>query len=97
MNELAELAPTLNATFVWEPLPDGCILYCQESGRILTLNPTAELILSYCDGATTLSEIFTLLAEETALGPDAFWSAVKQCLEEQVLVNLESGVESHQS
>jgi hypothetical protein len=86
MNELAELKPSLNEKFIWEPLPDGCILYCQESGRILTLNPAAELILSYCDGALTLGEICALIAPEAALAQEAFWAAVTECLKEQVLV-----------
>lgn len=86
MNPLADLKPTLNEKFVWEPMPDGCILYCQESGQILTLNPAAELILSYCDGATALGEVYAAVAKEAELPDDAFWVTVTRCLDEKVLL-----------
>ena len=86
MNELGKFKPTLNEKFAWEPMPDGCILYCQESGQILTLNPAAELMLSYCDGTATLEEICSEVTQESELSQDDFWTTVARCLEEKVLV-----------
>lgn len=76
----------LNETFVWEPMPDGCILYCQTSGQILTINPTAELILTYCDGETTLQGIYQAVNEDAPMDEASFQSAVQKLIEENVLI-----------
>jgi len=76
----------LNETFVWEPMPDGCILYCQTSGQILTINPTAELILTYCDGETPLQTIYQSVIEDAPLTEAEFQTAVQKLIEENVLL-----------
>ena len=76
----------LNESFVWEPMPDGCILYSQTSGQIITVNPTAELILTYCDGETTLQQVFQNVTEDAPLEPSAFQAAVDKLIEEKVLL-----------
>ncbi|MEW6302154.1 MAG: PqqD family peptide modification chaperone [Verrucomicrobiota bacterium] len=86
MNDLLDAKLSLNEQFVWEPMPDGCILYCQDSGQIITLNPTAELILSYCDGATSLREVYHAMTQETPIAEDVFFSTVQRFLDEKVLL-----------
>lgn len=76
----------LNERFVWEPMGDGCILYCQASGQILTVNPTAELILSYCDGEKSLEAVYQAVTEDTPLEQPAFQEAVQKLIDEQVLL-----------
>jgi hypothetical protein len=76
----------LNEAFVWEPMPDGCILYCQTSGQILTINPTAELILTYCDGETSLQTVYQSVIEDAPLTEAEFQSAVQKLIEEKVLL-----------
>jgi len=76
----------LNESFVWEPMPDGCILYSQTSGQIITVNPTAELILTYCDGETTLQQVFQSVIEDAPLEPSVFQTAVEKLIEEKILL-----------
>jgi PAS domain-containing protein len=75
----------LNEAFVWEPMPDGCILYCQQTGQILTVNPAAELILSYCDGLTSMEDVLRAVNEDLALAPGEFDEVVKALIEQEVL------------
>jgi len=76
----------LNADFVWEPMPDGCILYCQATGQIVTVNPAAELILTYCDGTASLQEIYDKVLEDVFLPPAEFQAAVQKLLHEKILL-----------
>ncbi len=43
--------------FTWEPIPDGCLIYEERTGKLLTLNPAAEAVLAHCDGELTGAEI----------------------------------------
>lgn len=90
MNDLQNLKPRLNEAYDYEPMPDGSLLYDQESGRIVTINPVAELILSFCDGETTIDEVFDKVSEEYEIPRDAYCDTVHQFLEEKVLVVPES-------
>lgn len=76
----------LNEGFVWEPMNDGCILYCQSTGQIITVNPTAELILTYCDGEMSLEQIFLAVNEDAPMDRAAFESSVSKFLDEKVLI-----------
>lgn len=76
----------LNEGFVWEPMNDGCILYCQSTGQIITINPTAELILTYCDGETPLNEVYQAVIEDAPMDESAFQSSITKFLEEKVLI-----------
>ncbi len=49
--------PVVQDGFLWEPIQDGCLMYHEVSGKLVTLNFTAEAVLSYCDGEHTVSEI----------------------------------------
>ena len=60
--------PTRSDDFVLEELDGDLLLFNPQNGRLLELNSTAALVWQLCDGARTLSEIETLLAE---LYPDA--------------------------
>ena len=42
----------------------GCLVYQTDSGRVLTLNPAADLILSYCDGTATVRGIYSEITAE---------------------------------
>ena len=59
--------PQLNETFEWEPMPDGCLLFSQETGQVLSVNPTAELILSFCDGENSIEEIYDNVTQTLSL------------------------------
>ncbi len=86
MDNVLELKPRLNNKFIWEPMPDGCLLWCEESGQILILNPMAELILTYCDGETRLLEISANLAEEVPITQELFLKSIRRFLAEKVLL-----------
>jgi len=76
----------LNEGFVWEPMNDGCILYCQATGQILTVNPTAELILTYCDGELSLGEVFQAVTQDAPMDEQVFQDSVTKFLAEKVLI-----------
>ena len=76
----------LNDQFTWEPMPDGSILYCQASGQIMTINPITELILSYCDGQTSIGEVLKAVKEDADLSEQEFETAVEKLVAEKVLL-----------
>ena len=85
MNQPA-LKYKLNEEFVWEPMPDGSILYAQSSGQIITVNPVTELILSFCDGETTLPQIFATILEDVPIEQSSFDEAIQKLIAEKVLL-----------
>ena len=86
MNDLLELKPLLNDQFDWEPMPDGCLLYCAETGQILAVNPLAELILTCCDGATPLEQVYAQFAAEMPVTREVFFETVQKFITEKVLL-----------
>ncbi len=78
--------PILNEEFDYEPMPDGCILFKQASGQIISLNPPAELILSFCDGETDIASIFTLSGDEMELDRETFDEVINSLFEQKVLL-----------
>ena len=78
----------LNERFTWEPMPDGCILYCQDSGQIMTLSPVVELILTYCDGETPIRTVFESVLQDAELSEESFCKTVDQLVSEKVLLSL---------
>ena len=64
MSELDTQRLMVGGTFSWEPIPEGCLLYEETTGKLLTLNPTAEAILAHCDGELTGTEICRVLESE---------------------------------
>src|SRR5262245_38143120 len=48
-------------------MPDGWIIYRQETDRVHFLNPTAVLIFELCNGRHTLMEMDTILTTAFAL------------------------------
>lgn len=51
----------VGSQFSWEPIPDGCLLFEESTGKLLTLNPAAEAVLTHCDGELTGAEISRVL------------------------------------
>lgn len=50
--------------FAWEPIPEGCLLFEEGTGKLLTLNPAAEAVLAHCDGELTGGEISRVLESD---------------------------------
>ncbi len=67
-------------------MPDGCILFKQSSGQIISLNPPAELILSFCDGKTTVARMFELSRDEMELTREQFEETIEKLFEQSVLL-----------
>ena len=86
MEPIWQVKPALNPDFAWEPMPDGCLVYRTESGQVLTLNPAAELILSYCDGTATVRGIFDEISAEIPMPEAEFLAAISQFLKENAVV-----------
>ena len=85
MEPIWETKPSLNPEFGWEPMPDGCLVFRAETGQVLTLNPAAELILTYCDGTMTVRDIFTEITSELAMPEPEFLATVARMVEEKAL------------
>jgi hypothetical protein len=81
--------PRLNEDFGWEPMPDGSVVYSMDSGSIVTINAVTELILSYCDGETSLRKILESVRadlEETALSEEEFLKTIHSLIEQKILL-----------
>lgn len=70
--------PRVTDRFLWEPLPDGCLLYEQSTGELLTLNDPAELILSHCDGEHSVQELCRRMKSEFELVPSTTLNLIDQ-------------------
>jgi|GEM_PF-2129688 len=90
MKQLLELKPFLNENFGWEPMPDGSVVYSFDSSQIITLNPVAELILSFCDGETTVRSVIDSVREELGSGTETseelFLKAIDELIQQNVLL-----------
>jgi hypothetical protein len=89
MKNLLELKPSLNENFGWEPMPDGSVVYSFDSSQIITLNPIAELILSFCDGESTVQVILQNVRtelEDPDLSEETFLKAIDELLKQNVLL-----------
>ena len=81
-----QMKPQLNQSFDWEPMPDGCLLFSQETGQVLTVNPTAELILSFCDGENSLDQIYGDITKDLELPRESFLETIDRFISEKVLL-----------
>jgi hypothetical protein len=84
--EIPDLTPHLNEDFGWEPMEDGCLVYSLDGAQVLTLNSTAELILTHCDGVSPLPSIYQELAGEFAVTREDFMGVIDILLREKVLL-----------
>lgn len=62
------------------PADDGYIIYQPERDRVHFLNPTAVLILQFCDGENSPEQIVDLVKQAYGL-PDAPVKEVREALE----------------
>ncbi len=81
------MKPQLNDAFDWEPMPDGCLLFSQETGQVLTVNPTAELILSFCDGEHSLEDIYQDISRDVEIPKESFQETVERFIAEKVILS----------
>jgi hypothetical protein len=78
-------SPLIRDGFLWESLDEGCLLYHEESGKMVTLNHEAEIVLSHCTGEFPLPDLLRLLEEEFAMAPTAAQAALRQLEDEGVI------------
>ncbi len=71
--------------FQWESLDEGCLLYHEQSGNMITLNAAAEIVLSHCTGEFPLEGLLRLLQQEFGMPPEAAQTALRE-LEAQGVV-----------
>ncbi len=81
------MKPRLNESFDWEPMPDGCLLFSQETGQVLTVNPTAELILSFCDGESSLEDIYLGVRRAVDVPEESFQETIDRFIAEKVILS----------
>lgn len=79
--------PTITDRFSWEPLPDGCLLFEEATGELLTLNGPAELILSHCDGEHSIEELRRIVEVELEISPSVTEEMIRRLLSAGVIAN----------
>jgi len=81
----AAYVPTVRESFSWEPIPDGCILYEEASGKMVTLNATAEAVLTHCYGEMTVAEICRTVEGEFQISREESENVLKRLQAEGVI------------
>jgi hypothetical protein len=77
--------PEVKESFLWEPIPEGCMLYEEETGKLLTLNSSAEAVLTHCDGDFTVAEICQLLENDFQIHAEETRTLIRRFIEEDVI------------
>ncbi len=77
--------PIVGDTFSWEPIPEGCLLFEEGTGKLLTLNPSAEAVLTHCDGEQTVGEIVGTLESDWGIPPTETLNLLQRLRDEGVL------------
>jgi hypothetical protein len=75
----------LRPGFLWEVIEDGCLLFEEASGRMLTLSRLAELVLVHSTGEFTAREICGELARLFEVKRDEAMAACRNLLAEGVI------------
>jgi hypothetical protein len=77
--------PELMDGFLWEELDDGCVLYHEATGKMVTLNGSAEAILSCCGQGATIEAVSLLAEAEFGLSRDECAAGLRLLLKEGVI------------
>lgn len=75
----------LRPGFLWEGIQDGCLLFEESSGRMLTLNRLAELVLVHCTGEFTAGGMCSELARVFDVKREEAMDACRTLLAEGVI------------
>lgn len=78
-------APELMEGFLWEELDDGCVLYHEATGRMVTLNGAAEAVLSCCGGGMVAADVLRRVEEEFGLSGDDSLAGLRMLVREGVI------------
>lgn len=71
--------------FLWESLDEGCLLYHEASGKMVTLNHEAEIVLSHCTGEFPSARLLLKLEKDFGMTPEVSQAALRQLEEEGVI------------
>lgn len=77
--------PVIRDGFIWEPIPEGCLLFEEATGKLVTLNPAAEAVLGYCDGELTVAEIIRELESEFGVESIEAAATLSRLIDERVI------------
>lgn len=77
--------PELVEGFLWEELDDGCVLYHAATGRMVTLNGSAEAVMTCCGGRGTVEDVLRRAEEQFGLSGDVCRAALLLLLQEGVI------------
>jgi hypothetical protein len=77
--------PELVEGFLWEELDDGCVLYHAATGRMVTLNGSAEAVMTCCGGGGTAEEVLRRAEGHFGLSGDVCMAALLLLLKEGVI------------
>lgn len=72
---------------VIQEVPDEVLVFDLESNKAHCLNNTAAMVWKSCDGKTSVSEIATMIGNQTgkAVNDDLVWLAIDQLTDNQLL------------
>ena len=84
-SNFAAYIPLVRDGFSWEPIPDGCILYEESTGKMITLNATAEAVLTHCYGELTVAEICRTIEDDFQVTREEAESVLKRLQGEGVI------------
>ena len=71
--------------FLWEELDDGCVLYHEATGRMVTLNGSAEAVMTCCRLGLTAEDVLRRAEGEFGLSRDDCMAGLRLLLKEGVI------------
>jgi hypothetical protein len=77
--------PVLKEGFLFEPIPEGCMLFEESTGKLVTLNEAAEAVLTYCDSEHTVADICREVSQELQISQRDVRGALQELLAQGVL------------
>jgi hypothetical protein len=80
-----ENRPLIKEGFLWESLDEGCLLYHEASGKMITLNQAAETVLIHCTGEFSLPDLIDTLEKDFAMAAETTQAALRQLEQEAVI------------
>jgi hypothetical protein len=84
--------PVVKDGFLFEPIPEGCMLFEEASGKLITLNEAAEAVLTFCDGEHSVADICRDLERDLHLSEQDVRKALGQLAELGVVQTCGGGI-----
>lgn len=77
--------PEVSDGFLFQETEDGVMLYESSTGKVITLDKSADLILSHCAEGLSVSQIADLLTDDSPIERDEVIRALAEFLEHGII------------